>query len=209
MPAASDAVVFVVDDDADVRDGLSMLLRSSGYAVVPCASGGELLERLGPASAACILLDLRMPGMSGLEVQRELCQRGLPQPVVFLSGHGDIPVAVQTVLAGALDFLEKPVRERQLLAAVAQALAVGEERRERERARQATRALLAALSPREAEVADLLLAGLRTPAIATRLGLSRHTVEMHRARLLKRLGAKTSAEAARILQGARDGSEAL
>lgn len=197
-------MVFVVDDDPDVLDGLSLLLRSAGFSALPFAGGAKLLSELSPEAAGCILLDLRMPGMSGLEVQRELTRRGMNQPVIFLSGHGDIPVAVQAVLAGARTFLEKPVRDQQLLAAVAEAISADRDRRERERGQRATRELLESLSPREAQVADLLLAGLRTPAIALRLGLSRRTVEMHRARLLKRLGAKTSAEAARIVQGARD-----
>ena len=199
--------VFVVDDDVDVVDALAMLLRSSGHSVVTCLSGSELLERIVPEAPGCVLLDLRMPDMGGLEVQRRLSARELRQPVVFLSGHGDIPVALRAVRAGALDFLEKPVRDRQLLAAVEGALAVDRERRAERAEIAATRALLESLSPREAEVADRVLAGLRTQEIAADLKLSRRTVEMHRARLLKRIGAKTSAEAARIVQRARDVSE--
>ncbi|HSM50961.1 MAG TPA: response regulator [Thermoanaerobaculia bacterium] len=201
--SAPENTVFVVDDDADVLEGLAVLLATAGHHVVTCGSGAQLLARLAGETAGCILLDLRMPGMNGLEVQRELARRGLGQPVVFLSGHGDIPVAVQAVRAGAIDFLEKPVRERPLLAAVEKALDADRERRARERDRREMRDLLASLSPRETQVADLLQAGRRTPEIAATLGLSRRTVEMHRARLLRRLGARTSAEAVRIVQRAR------
>ena len=201
--SAPEIAVFVVDDDADVLEGLAVLLATAGHHVVSCGSGAELLQRLSPESAGCILLDLRMPGMNGLEVQRELARRGLGLPVVFLSGHGDIPIAVQAVRAGAIDFLEKPVRERPLLAAVEAALQTDRERRALEAERREMRNLLASLSPRESQVADLLLAGRRTSEIAANLGLSSRTVEMHRARLLRRLGARTSAEAVRIVQRAR------
>ena len=205
MPAPEPAV-YLVDDDPDVLEALALLLSASGYATVACASGAELLERLEPDAPGCVLLDLRMPGMSGLDVQRELARRRLDQPGGLSLRHGDIPVAVQAVLAGALDFLEKPIRDRQLLERVERALAVDRERREEARVRRSTRELLESLSPREAEVADLVLAGLRTREIAARLGLSARTVEMHRARLLKRLGARNSAEAAQIVQRARDRS---
>ncbi|HEX5819698.1 MAG TPA: response regulator [Gemmatimonadales bacterium] len=203
MARSERPAVWVVDDDADVRDALALLLGAHEHRVETCASGEELLERLTPSSRGCVLLDVRMPGLSGLEVQQELVRRGLAQPVIFLSGHGDIPMVVRVVRAGALDFLEKPVGERALLAAVGKALAT--EREQRRAAAQAgkQRALLASLSPREAEVADLLVQGLRNPEIAERLDLSQRTVEMHRARLLRRLGARTTAEAVRILEAAR------
>jgi FixJ family two-component response regulator len=194
----------VVDDDPDVRDGIAMLLRASQHPVDACASGEELLARLTPDARGCVLLDVRMPGLSGIEVQHEMLRRALHQPVVFLSGHGDIPMAVRAVRAGALDFLEKPAGERQLLQAVQGALEAERERRRVAARTRRRRARVAALSPREAEVAGLLARGLRNPEMARRLGLSERTIEMHRARLLRRLGARTTAEAMRIIQDARD-----
>jgi RNA polymerase sigma factor (sigma-70 family) len=196
--------IWVVDDEPDVLDALTMLLRSADYTVVPCRSGEELLEQIDEDGTGCILLDLRMPGMGGFEVQRELARRGIRLPVVFLSGHGDIPIAVQAIRAGALDFLEKPVRDTHLFAAIKQAQDEDRRRQAAEAAQRNARDLLDSLSQRESEVADLIQAGLRTAAIAERLGLSSRTVEMHRARLLKRLGARTSAEAAKIIGEARN-----
>lgn len=203
--ARTDApVVWVVDDDPDVRDAVAMLLRAARRRAEPCASGEELLARLTPAARGCVLLDVRMGGMSGIEVQREMARRGLRQPIVFLSGHGDIPMAVRAVRAGALDFLEKPAAEGPLLQAVTRALAADRAHRREAERRAALRATVAALSPREAEVADLLIAGLRNPEIARRLGLSERTVEMHRARLLRRLGARTTAEAVHLVLRSRE-----
>jgi FixJ family two-component response regulator len=203
MSRSERPAVWVVDDDADVRDALTLLLGSFRFAVESCASGEELLRRLQPDNRGCVLLDVRMPGLSGLEVQQEMPRRGLAQPVVFLSGHGDIAMVVRVVRAGALDFLEKPVGERALVAAVERALAADRERRRAADKAAKPRALAESLSPREAEVANLLNEGLRNPEIAERLGLSQRTVEMHRARLLRRLGARTTAEAVRILASAR------
>jgi FixJ family two-component response regulator len=196
--------IWLVDDEPDVLDALSLLIQSAEYTVVPCRSGGELLERLDDEGTGCILLDLRMPGMGGFEVQRELARRGCRLPLVFLSGHGDIPIAVQAIQAGALDFLEKPVRDLKLFEVLERALEEDRRRQAAERARQEARRLLDSLSPREAEVADLMLEGLRTADMAARLGLSPRTVEMHRARLLRRLGARTSVEAVRIIGAARE-----
>jgi len=196
--------VWIVDDESDVLEGLTLLLQSADYSVVPCRGGRDLLDRLDEKSTGCIVLDLRMPDMGGLEVQRELGRRGCRIPVVFLSGHGDIPIAVEAIRAGAMDFLEKPVRDTQLFASVERALDEDRRRRSGATGRNNARDLLDSLSPREAEVAELIIEGLKTAEIAERLDLSPRTVEMHRARLLRRLGARTSAEAVRIIQEARN-----
>lgn len=196
--------IWVVDDEPEVVDALTFLLRSADYTVVRCGSGRELLDRLDDEATGCILLDLRMPDMGGFEVQRELARRGCRLPVVFLSGHGDIPIAVQAIRAGALDFLEKPVHDTQLFAAVERALDEDRRRQAAATAQRDARDLLDSLSPREADVADLILEGLRTGEMAERLGISARTVEMHRARLLRRLGARTSAEAVSIIEKARE-----
>jgi len=196
--------VWIVDDESDVLEGLTLLLQSADYSVVPCRGGRDLLDRLDEKSTGCIVLDLRMPDMGGLEVQRELGRRGCRIPVVFLSGHGDIPIAVEAIRAGAIDFLEKPVRDTQLFASVERALDEDRRRRSGATGRNNARDLLDSLSPREAEVAELIIEGLKTAEIAERLDLSPRTVEMHRARLLRRLGARTSAEAVRIIQEARN-----
>jgi len=192
--------VWIVDDDADVLQALDLQLSTAGFTTIPCRSGTELLAGLDAERPGCILLDLRMPGMNGIDVQRELGRRGDPHPIVFLTGHGDVPMAVMALKAGALDFLEKPVHRERLLAALEGALARDRELRE-ERARTGhLRELARSLTPRESEVGALLLEGLRTAEIAERLQLSRRTAEMHRARLFKRIGARTTGDAAGILQ---------
>ncbi len=202
----AEPTVWVVDDDGDVRGAVGMLLSSAGLSFETCSDGAELLARLSPDTPGCVLLDLRMPRMSGLEVQHELLERGLLQPVVFLSGHGDIPIAMRAVRAGALDFLEKPFRDKQLLEAIERALAEDRQRRAEREALAQARARVASLTPREADVANLLVEGLTSTEIAERLNLSRHTVDMHRLRLRRRLGATTSGDVVRIVLVGRTAS---
>jgi FixJ family two-component response regulator len=196
---AAEATVWVVDDDAEIRGAIALLLSSAGRRVETCPGGEELLARLSPETPGCVLLDLRMPRLSGLEVQRELLARGLLQPVVFVSGQGDIPIAMRAVQAGALDFLEKPFREAQLLAAIERALDVDRKRRAERDERARAHARLETLTPREADVAHLIAEGLTSEQIAARLKLSRRTVDMHRLRLRKRLGVTTSGEIVRLV----------
>ena len=196
-------VAHVVDDDAAVRRSLALLLRSADFSVQVHESGEAFLRAAAAAAAApggglpfgCVLLDLRMPGMDGLAVQREMAARGLGLPVVVVTAHGDVPLAVQAMRAGASDFIEKPYRGEAIIQAAEAALARGDE--DRARAREAAEAMarVAALSPREADVLRGLLAGRQNKVIARDLGISPRTVELHRANLMDKLGAQRLSEA--------------
>ena len=193
-----DANVFIVDDDPAVREGLAALLGAKKYAVETYASAEEFLAAIGPGRAGCLIADVRMSGMSGLELQRELVRRGLPLPTVIITGHGDVPLAVAALKAGAVDFLEKPFDSDAILASIEEAL-----RRIGKRlgsgldpAEIAGRA--ATLSAREREVMDLVAAGHPNKVVAHRLGIAIRTVEIHRARVMEKLGARNLSELVRM-----------
>jgi len=191
MSRQPEPTIFVIDDDDAVRDSLSMMLRSAGRNVETFATAQEFIDRRGDARTGCIVLDVRMPGMSGLELQDWLVEHGVPLPVVFLTGHGDIPMAVRTMKRGAWDFLQKPVDDRHLIAAIDSALS-GELPFD-----PAPRALppqVGALSKREREVLDLILDGRQTRGIAEALFISVKTVEFHRSRIHAKLGVASMAE---------------
>ena len=195
--------VFVVDDDPDIRSSIALLMKSVRLRTQTFAAADEFLEAYLPDQPGCLLLDVRMPGMSGLGLQTLLAERGAEVPIVFLSGHGDIPMALRAVRAGALDFLEKPFRDQTLIDAVRVALAEDEARRRTRRERDAVTALVASMSPREAEIAGFVADGLSSPEIARKLRLSPRTVEMHRARAMRRLGVESVAELTRLILAAR------
>lgn len=207
-PGGADAppTVFVVDDDADLRASIALLMRSVRLPVRSYAGADEFLADWKAEHPGCLILDVRMPGMSGLELQALLEERGTHIPVVFLSGHGDIPMALRAVRAGALDFLEKPFRDQSLIDAVHAALAADEAWRRERGEKQHLSALVEALSPREAQVAALVADGHSSPEIARKLRLSPRTVEMHRARLMKRLGVEGVADVTRVILEARGAS---
>jgi FixJ family two-component response regulator len=184
-PAAG--TVFIVDDDEAVRDALAMMLRAAGSSVETFASEQEFVEERADAQSGCIVLDVRMPGMSGIELQDWLVQHRCALPILFLTGHGDVPMAVRAVKRGAFDFLEKPIDDRQLLAAVDSAMAPGS-------AVPALPPAAAALTRREREVLDLILAGRQTRAIAEALFISVKTVEFHRTRIHAKLKVSSMAE---------------
>jgi FixJ family two-component response regulator len=190
--------VFVVDDDASVRRSTERLVRAQGIDVRSFASAREFLDAAPVERPACLVLDVRMPGGSGLDLQRELAQRGVEIPIIFLTGHGDIPTTVRAMKAGAAEFLTKPVRPRELLAAIQAAL-------ERDRASQRTRLELAELreryerlTPREREVMRLVVAGLLNKQIAGELGAAERTVKFHRAHIMEKMQADSLAELVRI-----------
>lgn len=194
--------VWLVDDDADVRDAIAFLIASAGHETVPLATPQALLERLSPEDAGCLVLDVRLPGMDGLELQRELAERRIELPILFVSGHGDIPMAVRAVNAGALDFLEKPVDGEALLERIGAAMVQDRERRRRTEADREVERRLGTLTPREREVMEGMLAGKASKVIGQDLGASVRTVEVHRARVLDKLGVRNAPEMVRIVLSA-------
>ena len=190
--------VFIVDDDEAVCDSLKLLLRTAGLHVETFPSAFAFLQGYHGARPACIVLDVRMAGMTGLALQEELLERGVDVPIVFLTGHGDVPMAVETVKKGAFDFIEKPFEQHRLLCAVLDALEADADSRTRAVRRSEAAVRLAGLTERERAVLQRVLAGKNTRAIAGELFISAKTVEFHRARIKRKLGASTTAELFRI-----------
>ena len=201
-------LVHLVDDEAAIRRSAGFMLKSSGYRVETYESGVELLKRDRHLEPGCILLDVRMPGMDGLEVQRALRERGVTLPVVVMTGHGDISVAVRAMKAGAVDFIEKPFEKAALLASLEEGFArlrraqVGGDQRQEAQTR------IAALTAREREVLEGLAQGLPNKSIAYDLGISPRTVEIHRANLMDKLAVRSLSEALRLAFAAGLGGEA-
>jgi two-component system response regulator FixJ len=187
--------VYVVDDDRDVRRSLSFMLGAAEIRSHPYGSGVDFLDALPDLEPGCILLDLRMPQMDGFHVMTALAERNVDWPVVVMTGHGEIPIAVRAMKLGAVDFIEKPFSEQALLACFAQAFAQLEARAVSGRRRREAHARAAALTVREKEVLASLLAGRSNKQIAQALGISLRTVEMHRGNMMDRLGASSLAEA--------------
>jgi len=190
--------VFVIDDDAAVREALQSLLRSVGLRATTFASAREFLTSRRPDAPACLVLDVRLPGLSGLDLQRELAAAAIDLPIIFITGHGDIPMTVQAMKAGAVEFLTKPFRDQDLLDAIAQAL-------ERDRAARAQRAGVAELheryaelTPREREVMGLVVSGLLNKQIAAELGISEITIKVHRGQVMQKMGAESVADLVRM-----------
>ncbi|MGD9917426.1 MAG: response regulator transcription factor [Paenirhodobacter sp.] len=197
------AVIHIVDDDRAAREGLGFLLSSLGLVTEAHGSAADLLARLDGAQATgCILADVRMPGMTGLELLDELGRRGCPLPVIMITGHGDVPMAVRAMRAGAMDFFEKPVNGMALVARITEALRLSAERAEAGRGRAALEARIASLTAREAEVARAVLAGRQNKQIAADLGISLKTVEIHRHNAMDKMGATSAADLVRLLVAA-------
>jgi len=197
-------LVHLVDDDEAVRRSIGFMLKTSGFHVRAYESGLQLLKAGSELESGTILLDIRMPGMDGLEVQQALKERGVPLPVIIMTGHGDVSLAVQAMKAGAVDFIEKPFEKAVLLSAIEQA--VGRLKRSaasRERADEAA-VRLQALTPRERDVLDGLARGLPNKTIAYDLGISPRTVEIHRANLMTKLDVRSLSEALRLAFAAQD-----
>jgi FixJ family two-component response regulator len=200
MGKPHEPTVFVVDDDAGVRKAVTRLLRAAGYRAEAYASAQELAGHVDPTRAGCLILDLSMPKIGGLELQGLLREEGCALPIVFLTGHGDVAASVAAMKAGAVDFLMKPARAPRLLAAVQEALARDVEARyERERHAQAG-SRLATLSPREREVLELVVSGRLNKQIAGELGTTEKTIKVHRARAMVKMGATSLADLVRVAQ---------
>lgn len=191
--------VFVVDDDESVRGSLRFLLRSAGLESRAFGSAQEFLAAYDPSHPGCLVLDVRMPGMSGLELQQELNLRGAILPVIFITGHGDIPMAVEAMQHGAHDFLQKPFRDEDLIERVRRALAKDAKSRAALEEHQAIRGRLDLLTPREREVLALMARGKPNKIMAHELGVSQRTVEIHRARVMEKSGASSLAELVRMV----------
>lgn len=193
-----DLTVFIVDDDPSVRDALGMLLGVRGYRTAVFGSGEALLEAWRPEWAGCMLIDIRMHGMDGLELQQRLAQLGNRVPVVIVTGHGDVTLARAAFKAQALDFLEKPFDDAKLIAAIDEAFSSEARQRRQSSARADTLELLSELTPREREVMELVVLGRHNREIAPALGISVRTVEVHKARLMSKLGVGNVADLVRI-----------
>lgn len=201
----NDPVVFVVDDDEAMRSSLRWLIESVGMKVETHASADRFLESYYPGRAGCLLLDVRMPGMSGMELQAYLTREQIKIPVIIITGHGDVDMAVRAMKAGAVDFIEKPFNDEALLNSLRTALAYDEKQRQFQARRAPIAARLAELTPREHEVMDMVTDGRSNKDIAAALGVSSKTVEAHRARVMDKMGAESLAELVRMALLTRSG----
>src|ERR1700724_60753 len=192
-------IVFVVDDDEAVRNSLCLLLKSLGLAAVPLPAAQEFLSTYRPDQPGCLVLDVRMPGMSGIELQQQLNLRGAVIPVIFITGHGDVPMAVEAMQQGAFDFLQKPFRDQDLIDRIQRALEKDRVNRAELGKRSDLRARHEALTPREREVLALVMSGKANKVMAADLGLSQRTVEVHRARVMEKMGASSLAHLVRMV----------
>ena len=193
-PGLLEQKIYIVDDDEALRDSLEWLLESNGYSVASYESAESFLDFYDASLTGCLVLDVRMPGMSGLELFEELKRRCSTLPVIFITGHGDVPMAVSMVKKGAVDFIEKPFGDRDMLVLIEQCLAAERENRGKRRLEADTARRLGHLTQREREVLDLIIAGKLNKQIADVLGISIKTVEVHRARVMEKMGVNSLAE---------------
>jgi len=196
----SEAIVFVVDDDPSMRKALSNLFRSVGLRAEVFGSARELLESELPEVASCLVLDIRLPGPSGLDFQAELAKANIQIPIIFMTGHGDIPMTVKAMKAGAVDFLTKPFRDQDMLDAVAIAIERDRARRKDEKIVAELRAVFETLTARERDVLGLVASGLMNKQIAAEIGLAEITVKIHRGHIMRKMGAKSLADLVRMAE---------
>jgi len=200
MSSTDDATVFVIDDDGRMRAAMQRLLKSVGLRAEAFASPQEFLRRKLPDGPRCLILDVRLPGMSGLDVQRKLTETGLQIPVIFITGHGDIPMTVKAMKSGAVEFLTKPFRDQDLLDAIQQALQRENEMRQQQHEIQELQERYQTLTAREREVMGLLASGMLTKQIASRLGTSEITAQVHRGQVMRKMDANSPAELGRMAE---------
>jgi FixJ family two-component response regulator len=193
-------IVLVVDDDSEVRDALSGLFRSVGLDSRLFASAAEFLQHKLPETPCCIVLDIRLPGVGGLDFQAQLTKENINVPIVMMTGHGDIPMSVRAMKAGAVDFLTKPFRHQDMLDAVAQAIERDRKRRDSEKSLAELRGLFESLTTREREIMRLVTAGLMNKQVAAELGLSEITVKIHRGHLMRKMGVRSLADLVRAAE---------
>lgn len=195
MKAKEDSpLIYLVDDDEAVRDSLGMLFKSIGLKHESYASALDFLQRYDPARHSCLVADIRMPGLSGLELQQRLNEQRAEVPVIFITGHGDVPMAVTAMKSGAADFVQKPFRDQDLIDRINKALARDRERRKERAAENEIRGRIALLTPREKEVMERVVRGQANKVIAMDLGVSQRTIELHRARVMRKFRMRSVAE---------------
>ena len=198
--STDESVVFVVDDDQVMLGALSSLFRSVGLSVVTFESAADLLQYRLPDIPSCLVLDIRLPRLSGLDLQAELRASGVMIPIIFITGHGDIPMSVRAMKAGAIDFLTKPFRDWEILDAVTDALKRDRERRKEEKSNSDIHTRFASLTPRQRQVMSLVTSGLLNKQIAAEIGLAEMTVKIHRAHVMRKMGARSLADLVMIAE---------
>ena len=199
---SSDAIVFIVDDDSSVRTALKRLIKSVGHTVTTFSSAREFLDHDHPDVPSCLVLDIRMPGLSGLELQEEMAAQGLTMSIIFITGHGNIPISVRAMKAGAVDFLEKPFDDQVLLDAIHHAIAKDTQAKQEQTEIDEVKQRVASLTPREHDVFSLVITGMLNKQIAFELGTSEKTVKVHRARVMQKMSAKSLADLVRLAEKA-------
>jgi FixJ family two-component response regulator len=196
----STPIVFVIDDDPSVRKAIGRLLRSAGYNAIAFASASEFLDFTCPDTPGCLILDIKMPELSGLELQDRLSEKGISLPIIFITGHGTVPASVKAFKAGAMDFLQKPFKDMELLDAVSRGIENHRRLRRRQKEMQTLRTRLETLTPREREVFSLVASGLLNKQVAFDLGITEKTIKVHRARVMQKMGAQSLADLVRFAE---------